>query len=180
MRSGFLKRTLIERVLVASCGTLAASGLFTLMVLTVLDVIGRKWFQNSLQGALELTEILMALIIFSGLSLVSWRDEHVVFNAFDRLLPAWLRRWQLRTVHVVCVGTFLMLAWLMFNQGLQLADYGQVTAQLRIPMGAVAILMSGLLVVVALAHLLLAIFWPEPTGAGRSPQAPAKSAPINE
>lgn len=171
MRPRFLERGAVERLLAISCGTLAASGLFVLMVLTVLDVVGRKWFHNSLPGALELTEILMALVIFSGLPLVSWRDQHVVFNAFDSLLPRWLRRWQMRIVHVVCTGTFLVLAWLLLNQGLRLSDYGQVTAQLRIPMGPVAVVMSVLLLVAALAHLLLAAFWPEPAApvAERSP-----------
>ena len=38
-------------------GSVAGIALFTMMLLTVADVIGRKFFNNSLPGAVELTEI---------------------------------------------------------------------------------------------------------------------------
>ena len=40
--------------------TVAALALFAMMALTFADVVGRKFFDNSLTGAVELTEIFMS------------------------------------------------------------------------------------------------------------------------
>ena len=73
----------LRRVLEALCGTLAASALFGIMWLTLVDVAGRKAISTSVPGSLELTELLMVLVIFAGLPLVSLRGEHVVFDSLD-------------------------------------------------------------------------------------------------
>jgi TRAP-type C4-dicarboxylate transport system permease small subunit len=156
MRRPLFDRHFGEGVLAMSCGALSALALFILMGLTLVDVIGRKWFNNSLTGALELTEILMVLVIFGSLPLVSWRDEHVVFNTFDALLPEAVRQWQLRLVHLLCAGAFAVLAWLLYTRAERFFEYGQTTAQLMIPVGYVAVIMALLTLVTAFVHLVLA------------------------
>ena len=54
--------------------------------------VWRKLLDSSVPGSLELTELLLVLVIFSGLPLVSMQGEHVVFDSLDPLLPPWLRR----------------------------------------------------------------------------------------
>ena len=46
------------------------------MVLTFLDVSGRKFLSHSITGSLELTELLMVVVIFGALPLVSRKGEH--------------------------------------------------------------------------------------------------------
>ena len=150
-------RQRIDALLYWSCGLLAAVALFTIMWMTVVDVTGRKFFNNSLPGGLEMTEILMVCVIFAGLPLVSWRGEHVVFDTFDRVTPAWLREVQLRAVHVLCFATFCWLAWLMVGKGERFASYGETTSYLRLPLYPVAYTMAALLLVTGLAHLALAV-----------------------
>jgi TRAP-type transport system small permease protein len=147
----------IDAVLYWSCGLLAAVALFAIMWLTVVDVTGRKFFNNSLPGGLEMTEILMVCVIFAGLPLVSWRGEHVVFDTFDKLIPSGLREVQLRVVHVICFATFCWLAWVMVGKGQRFASYGETTSYLLLPLYPVAYGMAALLVVTGLAHLALAI-----------------------
>ncbi len=75
-------------------GLVAATALFAMMALTFADVVGRKFFDHSLPGAVELTEIFMMLMIFFALPLASIAGEHIVFDLLDRVLPARVLQWQ--------------------------------------------------------------------------------------
>ena len=149
-------KTRIDKLLYWSCGLLAALALFGIMWLTLVDVTGRKFLNNSVPGGLELTEILMVCVIFAGLPLVSWRGEHVVFDTFDRFIPAWLTRIQIRLVHLLCAATFGWLAWLMVGKARRFADYGETTSYLLLPLYPVGYGMAVLLLVTGIVHLLLA------------------------
>jgi len=155
-------KTKIETALFWSCGLLAGAALFAIMWLTLVDVAGRKFFNNSVPGGLEMTEILMVCVIFAALPLVSWRGEHVVFDTFDRFVPEWLRRLQARVVHVLCAATFGWLAWLLVGRAERFASYTETTSYLKVPLWPVAATMAFLLLVTAVAHLLLAILAPRP------------------
>ena len=84
----------LKRVLETLAGAIAALALFAIMMLTLVDVSGRKAISTSVPGSLELTELLMVVVIFAGLPLVSLRGEHVVFDSLDPWLPRALRRVQ--------------------------------------------------------------------------------------
>jgi TRAP-type C4-dicarboxylate transport system permease small subunit len=145
-----------EKLLFWSCGALAAAALFGIMWLTVVDVIGRKFFSNSVPGGLELTEIMMVCVIFAGLPLVSWRGEHVVFDTLDRVIPPRIRALQVRLVHVLCALVFAWLAWLMVLKGMRFASYGETTSYLQLPLYPVSWGMGLLLLVTGVVHLVLA------------------------
>ncbi len=139
------------------CGALAAIALFAIMVLTFVDVGGRKFFATSLPGALELTEILMVAVIFAALPLVSLRGEHVTFDSLDALLPPWLRRAQQVLVDLACAAMLAFVAWLMWTKAGNLAQYGDITARLKIPLAPFVYAMSVLCGVAAFVHLLLMV-----------------------
>ncbi|MBC7728714.1 MAG: TRAP transporter small permease [Microbacteriaceae bacterium] len=145
----------MKRLLDFLCGLLAALALFAIMALTLVDVVGRKLFDHSLTGSLELTEILMVVVIFAALPLVSLHGEHVVFDSLDHLMPPWLRRLQQALVDLACAVALGALAWLMWDKARQMAGYGDTTAQLQLPMGPFVGLMAVLCGLTALVHLLL-------------------------
>jgi len=145
----------LRRMLEALCGALAAAALFGIMWLTLVDVGGRKLVSASVPGSLELTELLMVLVIFAGLPLVSLRGEHVVFDSLDPLLERWVRRAQGFVVDLLCAAALAGVAWLMWVKAGQMMEYGDTTAQLKIPQGPFVYLMSLLCAVTALVHLLL-------------------------
>ena len=145
----------MNRLLSALCGALAAVALFAIMALTLVDVSGRKLLSQSVPGSLELTELLMVVVIFAALPLVSLRGEHVLFDSLDALLPAWLRRVQQALVDLFCAAALLGLAWLMWDKAGQMAQYGDITAQLKLPLGPFVQLMSVLCATTAVVHLLL-------------------------
>jgi TRAP-type C4-dicarboxylate transport system permease small subunit len=103
------------------------------------------------------------------LPLVSWRNEHVVFDSFDAMLPDWLRRLQTRLVDLLCGLVFGFLGYLMMTRGDRFLEYGDTTAYLLMPVAPVAYLMAGLLFLTGATHLVLAVMGhPEPSRTARS------------
>jgi TRAP-type C4-dicarboxylate transport system permease small subunit len=148
----------LKSLLSTLCGVLAALALFGIMMLTLVDVSGRKLLSTSVPGSLELTELLLVVVIFAGLPLVSLqrRTRGVRFarpaaaapgcgGAAGAGRPVRLRR------------ALLGVAWLMWTKGSQMIEYGDTTAQLKLPLGPFVYLMSVLCAVTAAVHGLLAL-----------------------
>jgi TRAP-type C4-dicarboxylate transport system permease small subunit len=145
----------LKRLLEALCGGVAALALFAIMVLTMVDVGGRKLLDASVPGSLEMTELLMVAVIFAALPLVSLRDEHVAFDSLDRWLPPWLLRAQRFLIDLLCLAALAGLAGLMWVKAGQMGSYGDTTAQLALPLAPVVYAMSLLIGLTALVHALL-------------------------
>lgn len=143
----------MRRLLDGLCGTLAALALFSIMLLTAVDVTGRKLADASLPGSLELTELLMVVVLFAGLPLVSAHGEHVVFDSLDRWIGPRLRRLQAVVVDTLCAAGLAGVAWLMRGKAVELAGYGDTTAQLHIPQAPFVHGIALLCGVTALVHL---------------------------
>jgi len=144
-----------RRLLEWLCGSLAALALFAIMMLTLVDVTGRKLLSQSVPGSLEMTELLMVVVIFAGLPLVSMAGEHVVFDSLDPWLPPRVRRVQGLFVDLCCVLGLLGLAWVMWGMAGQRAGDGETTAQLKLPIAPFVYGMSVLCAVTALVHAML-------------------------
>ncbi len=142
----------MTRTLSAACGVLAGTALLAIMLLTGVDVVGRKFFDASLPGALELTELLMVVVIFAALPLVSLHAEHVVFDSLDGRLSPGVRRVQQIVVDGLCAASLAGLAWLMWSKGVQLASYGDITAQLKLPLHPFVKAMGVLCALTAAVH----------------------------
>jgi TRAP-type C4-dicarboxylate transport system permease small subunit len=149
----------LKKSLEIVCGTLAGLALLAIMLLTFLDVSGRKLLSHSITGSLELTELLMVVVIFGALPLVSLKGEHVVFDSLDTMWPAWFQRIQRALVDIVCAALLLGLAYLMWNTGGEFAVTGETTAQLKITKAPFIQGMGLLCGLTALVHLVKA-FWP--------------------
>jgi TRAP-type C4-dicarboxylate transport system permease small subunit len=166
--------TFLDRALRWSTGLMAAMALFTIMLLTLVDVTGRKFFSHSVPGGLEVTEILMVIVIFGALPLVSWRGEHVVFDSLDAFVPTWMRRIQQRVVHLFCAIVFAWMARLMVMRADRFAEYGDITVHLQLPMAPVAWVMAAFLLITAVVHLVFVFVRPpEPAFHGATEQGDA-------
>lgn len=138
------------------CGVLAGLALFAIMVLTFLDVSGRKLMSQSITGSLELTELLMVVVIFCAMPLVSLKSEHVVFDSFDSVLPGYFKTVQRAVINIVCATLLLGLAFLMWNTGSEFAALGETTAQLKITKSPFIQGMGVMCGLTGLVHLALA------------------------
>jgi TRAP-type C4-dicarboxylate transport system permease small subunit len=128
------------------------------MVLTFLDVSGRKMLSHSITGSLELTELLMVIVIFGALPLVSLKGEHVVFDSLDVVLPRLVRKIQQGLIHLACAALLFGLAYLMWKTGGEFAVTGETTAQLKITKAPFIQGMGVLCGLTGLVHLAKA-FW---------------------
>ena len=85
-------------------GAAAAGILLAMMALTVVDVVARYVFSRPVRGAFEVTELMLLVLIFAGLPLVSFSDEHAVMDFIDRILGSRGQRWLERLVQVACAA----------------------------------------------------------------------------
>lgn len=143
--------------------TLIAIVLFSMVALTFADVIGRRIIGRPIYGAHDITEHLMALVVFAGLPLVTAACLHLTVDLFDRYLMApWMRWWRVLTGLLVA-AIFALMAWLFFRQGMTAGQISEVSQALRIPRGPIYFYMSASCGLSALAAALTAFTGPMTT-----------------
>ncbi|MGV3571380.1 MAG: TRAP transporter small permease [Ramlibacter sp.] len=142
----------LGRVLAA----LAGVALLAMMVLTFVDVMGRK-FWVSVPGALEVSEALMVVVLFSGLPLVAWHAEHVVFELVDKVYKGRSAIWSRVFMDVFCAVVFGALGVALWGFAGRTLEEGEVTVFLKWPVAWFVYLMAVLVCVSGLMHLLRAL-----------------------
>jgi TRAP-type C4-dicarboxylate transport system permease small subunit len=146
----------LDRVVEATLGLFAAAVLFIMMVLTCVDVFGRYLFSRPVAGGLEITEILVAALVFVALPLVTLREEHVMVDLFDAVTPDWMLRIQHVAASLIATLVAGALSWRLLLRAVRMMDYGDTTAVLRIPLWPLTYAMSALMALTALLFLVLA------------------------
>ena len=99
-------RRAVETVLVCLMSAMVA--------LTFTDVIGRRLFGHPVFGAHDLTEHLMALLVFTGLPLLTLAAMHLKVDLFDTVV-------------------FALMAWTLLGKAIDAATYSEVSQGLNIP-----------------------------------------------
>ena len=155
------------RALETVLGAISATVLFLMMLLTAVDVAGRYLVNRPVVGGFELTEMMLAALIYCGLPLVSKRREHIVIDTFDTFMSKRVKRGFDILADIVCTVALAGLSWLLFQRALRVAQYGDTTTVLTLPLAPVAYLMGTMIVVTAAIHLWL-IFVPHKDDDGKS------------
>lgn len=137
-------------------GGVASLMLLSMMGLTFVDVLGRYLLNAPVPGAFEVTEILMASLIFAGLPLVTRSGEHVSVNLFiQRLSPRALRTQQILT-SLTMAAVLVVMTWRVWVKAEEMAEYGDETAYLLIPLAPVGYLSATLIGISAALAVLQA------------------------
>jgi len=136
----------------ALLGVAASAILLAMMALTVVDVVARYVFSRPVRGAFEVTELMLVVLIFAGLPLVSFSDEHAVMDFLDRLLGPRGQRGLQRAVHVVNAAFMFLLTWLMWLKADRIWAYRDRTDDLRIVYGPFVYFMAVTLALAGLIH----------------------------
>jgi TRAP-type C4-dicarboxylate transport system permease small subunit len=85
--------------------------LSAMVALTFTDVVGRRLFDKPVFGANDITEHLMAVIVFAGLPLLTAQRGHLSIDLFDAwLLRPGLRGWH-KAVDILIAAVLGLVAW---------------------------------------------------------------------
>lgn len=127
-----------ERVLAYT----AAFAMFVMMVITLVDVVGRDLFSAPLPGGFEITEILLASLIFLGLPMVTAAGAHVEVDLMDSTVPAFLKPLQSFLIVLFNLIALAVLSWMMWKLAIRTYEYQDTTAVLQIPFAGLVFLMA--------------------------------------
>lgn len=107
--------------------------LFAMVALTFTDVLGRRLFNSPVFGANDITEHMMALIIFGGLPLLTAQRGHLSIDLLDHWLlrPQW-RLWH-RVVDVLIAAMFGLIAYEFYLAIEEARSINEVSQALGIP-----------------------------------------------
>ena len=142
-----------ERRVEAVLGGAASAILLALMLLTFVDVVARYGFNRPVRGAFEITELMLVVLIFAGLPLVSYADEHALMDFIDRLLGARAQRLLECLVQATCAAIMFLLAWLIWLKADRIWAYRDATDVLRIAYGPFVYFMAVMIGLTGLIHL---------------------------
>ena len=142
-----------ERRAEALLGVAASALLFAMMLLTFVDVVARYVFNRPVRGAFELTELMLVVLIFAGLPLVSYADEHVTMEFIDRLLRPRARARLQQAMHVVTAALMALLAWQVWLKAERVWGYRDATDVLRIVYGPFVFFMAAMIALTSVIHL---------------------------
>jgi TRAP-type transport system small permease protein len=137
----------------ALLGVVASVILLAMMFLTVVDVVARYAFNRPLRGAFEVTELMLLVLIFAGLPLVSFSDEHATMDFIDRILGPRPQRWLEAVVQLINAAFMFLLTWLVWLKADRIWGYRDSTDVLRIVYGPFVYFMAVTLGLAGLIHL---------------------------
>lgn len=125
----------LARWLALFLNTLASVTLFSLMIVTCIDVFGRYVFNRPLTGSTELIEMSLALLIFAVLPVISWRNEHIVVDLLDSFTPPSVHMVRNILLNIVTAIALYFIGGRILILGSRSLNYGEESEYLGIPLG---------------------------------------------
>lgn len=151
---------------------IASITLFAMMVLTCVDVIGRYFLHHPVLGATELTEIFLAIVLFSAMPIITWRGGQIVVDLIDNFVTAMMLRVMMAISTVLIATSMYFVAFRIFELGARNLKRGITTDFLFIPTGyvvqAIAIF-SWITVIGLLITTLMNLFSSKSLSAAKKP-----------
>ena len=136
-------------------GGLSIVLLVMMTLLTCTDVVAR-WFNAPISGAFELTQLMLAALIYAALPLTTKAGEHVEVELFSMLVGK-IGDFIFHVIaHVITVIILFIIGWRLWEHALRLAHDGAVTNSLGLPFApigyfaSVSCFLSGLIALIAL------------------------------
>lgn len=116
--------------------------LLLMVAINFADVMGRHLFNQPIYGIHDLTEHLMALVVFCGLPLVTIAGLHLTVDVLDNFLNKPYMHWWRHVVIVLMAVILFLIAWTFLQSSLEAAEISDVSGELTIPRGPLYLFMS--------------------------------------
>jgi len=140
--------------LARTCLTLSALCLFSIMILTVVEVIGRYLFNAPIFGRQDIAQILLALSIFLAFPVVTLRGEQIDVDLLDGLFSERAAIWRDRLIAVLVAVSLLTMGYWLFARAEKVMSRGITTELLFLPKFPLIYFIA---IVVTATGLLLAV-----------------------
>jgi TRAP-type C4-dicarboxylate transport system permease small subunit len=136
-----------------------AGATLLMMLVTVVDVAGRYLFSAPLQGAYELIELSLGLMIMSGMSLVSAQGSHISVSLIEsQRTRGWYPLLQ-RGIELFCLVVSCGIAYALFLRAGHLFATREHSHVLRLLVWPVVGTLAFLWVGVAVVHVARLAGW---------------------
>jgi TRAP-type transport system small permease protein len=126
----------------AVLGTLMAADLLAIMMLTVVDVVGRYFVNQPILGASEMVEFMLAILVFGTLPLATAAREHIVIDLVDFAMTPRGKRVQQILVDLASAALLAFVGWRLWVRAAELGAHGDVTQSLLLPLAPLGYAMS--------------------------------------
>lgn len=103
------------------------------MMITVIDITGRYFFNSPLPGTIEITELSLVLIVYLTLGYAEHFHEHVVIDTIYNVMPMVLKRISYIIASVISFITAFLLSYQLYVYAGKMASGGYKTGVLGIP-----------------------------------------------
>lgn len=144
----------IEFILDSLCVAL----LVLMTTVTTIDVVGRYIFHSPIYGAFEANELLMALLVFTAFPRASWHRKHLTVTILDSLVSPTIRKFQEISISIISGGGLAILSYYLWQHGIQLAEYRDMSNALQTPLAPFAFMISiftGFAALASFAHSII-------------------------
>lgn len=135
---------------------IGAACLIAMMGLTVADVLGRYLMNAPVPGSTEVTELLLAAVVFLGLPAASIDNDHIAVDVLTSRLSGIRARMMEIGISILSAAVLAVVAWRIWIVGNQIAGYSGTTPTLKLPLAPVAYGSAVLCLVAAGVTLALA------------------------
>lgn len=120
---------------------IGAVALTAMMMLTVVDVIGR-FFKSPIFGSVELVGFLATIVVAAALPYTYKMDGHVGVEILVRLLPDKTQIWVDLFTRMLTLVLFILITWQMFLYAKDIQHTGEVSMNLQFPIYYIVYLLS--------------------------------------
>jgi TRAP-type C4-dicarboxylate transport system permease small subunit len=133
------QKSILASVAVAPLEWISSLLLFTMMVVTFIDVIGRYVFSAPIFGAAEMVQFLLAGTVFSAMGLVSARDGHIFVELLAPMIEARIPKIQRAVVSFFSIAGLLVIGFQLMRIGVEALQTDKTTIVLEWPIALVAL-----------------------------------------
>ncbi len=118
-------------------GTLATLLLVGLILLTCVDVVARSWFNAPVNGAFELTQLMLAAVIFAALPMTTAAGEHIEVELLTQSAGPTSQRFFMALGQLISALVLFVLSWRLWAHAAKLGRDGAVTNSLELSMAPI-------------------------------------------
>jgi TRAP-type transport system small permease protein len=114
-------------------GLVAALALAFMMLFTTAAVVLREFAGQPVLGVVDIMELALVVCVFFAIAATFFRDEHIVVDVVDRMLPAGIVRGLRLTAWLFAAGLMAASLYGMAPAALEKLNSTEVTMTLSIP-----------------------------------------------